>query len=331
MSEYRQDPLTKNWVIIAAHRGQRPDEFAVSQWQRSAVECPFCAGHEAETPPEIARYLAPGREEWLVRVVPNKYPAVHAAANGFSPTRYPFRRSAARGAHEVVIESPTHALNLTDLPQIFTELAFQAYADRLLEHRRRGVSAYGVVFKNSGAEAGASLEHVHSQVLTTSLVPPALASLHARWKRQARTVNAFQKFLEDELTADCRVVARTSSFVAICPFASRVPFEMRVLPLERAPYFERTSRDQLAELAQLMYDLLRRIDAVTQRGPYNLIIHTAPFDTPPHDYYHWHMEIVPRVTRTAGFEWGSGCYINPMAPEHAAERLRVCLEREAGV
>jgi UDPglucose--hexose-1-phosphate uridylyltransferase len=323
MSEYRQDPVTENWVIIAQNRGDRPDEFGLPSWKRQSTVCPFCRGQEEETPPEISRYLLPDGG-WGVRVVPNKFPAVTELACPPGPPERSFIRKEGRGAHEVIIESPSHVVSLTELPDIQSVLAFRAYADRLRALRAEAKYDYGIVFKNVGAEAGASLEHVHSQVLATSFTPPAVSALHARWRSRFGQPggDVFRTFLDDELTAEVRVVARTQHYVAICPFASRVPYEIRLLPLSQYAYFEMMGDERLAELARLVRDMTRRIEAATHRGAYNLIIHTAPFDTPPHDYYYWHLEILPRLTRAAGFEWGSGCFINPLAPEEAADRLR---------
>lgn len=324
MSEYRQDPVTENWVIVAQNRGERPDEFGLPSWRRQSTVCPFCEGQEDETPPEIARYPLPDQGTWGVRVVPNKYPAVMREPAEPMQDCQPFRCQKGLGAHEVIIESPRHVVTLTEVPEIYSELAFRAYVDRLSSLRSQDEYGYGVVFKNVGAEAGASLEHVHSQVLATSLVPPAVAALHARWRRRCLPTGRSMawEFLENELAAEVRVVARTEHFVAICPFASRVPYEVRILPLAHSPYFETTPPDQLRELAGLTREVSRRIEVATHRGAYNLIIHTAPFDTACYDYYHWHIEILPRLTRSAGFEWGSGCHINPLAPEEAAARLR---------
>jgi UDPglucose--hexose-1-phosphate uridylyltransferase len=324
MSEYRQDPVTENWVIVAQNRGERPDEFGLPSWKRQSTICPFCRGQEEETPPEIARYALPEDGSWGVRVVPNKFPAVTDCACPPGPERGLFTRMEGCGAHEVIIESPAHVVSLTELPEIHAVLAFRAYADRLRAHRAAANYGYGIVFKNVGAEAGASLEHVHSQVLATSLTPPAVHALHARWKRrfQQEGRQVFQEFLDGELAAGIRVVARSDRFVAVCPFASRVPYEVRILPLAQGSHFEEVDLESLAELAILVRDLTRRVELATNRGAYNLIIHTAPFDTLPYDYYHWHIEILPRLTRAAGFEWGSGCFINPLAPEEAADRLR---------
>jgi UDPglucose--hexose-1-phosphate uridylyltransferase len=223
-----------------------------------------------------------------------------------------------------VIESPVHIGSVTELPTAAAALAFRAYADRLAALRSRGDLAYGLVFKNVGAAAGASLEHAHSQVIATALLPPALGIRTARWREeyreQQRTV--LQRWRDDELRDGRRVVATTDRFAAICPFASRAPFEMRVVPLQHRPLFEHSDSRELRELAGLVQRIVSQLERVAERPSYNMILHTAPFDTAPHDYYDWHIEILPRLARVAGFEWGTGCFINSLAPEDAAERLR---------
>jgi UDPglucose--hexose-1-phosphate uridylyltransferase len=321
MSEYRHDPLTGQWVIIATNRGQRPDEFAAPEWKRVAADCPFCTGQEHETPPEVARFQLPVQNGWQVRVIPNKFPAVLSpppALNG-APHGLP-----GLGVHEVVIESPRHVTSLTHLAPPEVALVLAAYAQRLAALLARGDLAYGLVFKNVGAAAGASLEHVHSQVVGTALLPPVLDERRRNWQqshaRSGKTVAA--EFLDQELAAHLRIVGQTRNFVAVAPFASRVPFELRILPLAHRAYFEELSSDEAQDLGLLLLDLLTRLESCIAQSGYNLIIHTAPFDTSRHDYYHWHIEILPRLTRTAGFEWGTGCFINPLAPEDAARRLR---------
>ena len=323
MSEYRHDPVTGQWVIVASNRGERPDEFAESLWERVTVDCPFCAGREADTPPEVARYELRRSKGWQVRVVPNKYPAVSTSV---PPLQAPLSLQAHSGfgVHEVVIESPRHVVSLTELSAEAVTLVFRAYADRLAALRNRGDLAYGVVFKNVGASAGASLEHVHSQVLATALVPPPIAQRLVSWQEafQENGESVPLQFIKEELANEVRIVQQTSHYAAVCPFASRVPFEMRIVPLTPCAYFEQLGPEDINEIAQLVREVLTRLEKVTARKTYNLIIHTAPFDTPPHDYYHWHIEILPRLTRAAGFEWGTGCFINPLAPESAAQRLR---------
>jgi UDPglucose--hexose-1-phosphate uridylyltransferase len=267
----------------------------------------------------------PGQAGWQIRVVPNKFPAL--TASGARPPAAPSALCAAAGfgVHDVVIESPEHVISPTALPAPAVTLAFQAYAQRLRELRARGDLAYGIVFKNVGAASGASLEHVHSQILSTALLPPAINRRLECWRQtfqngSGRTV--LEEFCRQELDAGLRVVRCTENFVAICPFASRFPLETRVVPLSAQPYFEETPAAQVAELAELVRDILHRIESEMAQPAYNLIIHTAPFDTLPHDYYHWHIEILPRMARAAGFEWGTGCFINAYLPEDVADRLR---------
>src|SRR5262245_51865364 len=159
MSEFRQDPLSRRWVIIGGERGGRPNEFVEATTRASGLTCPFCAGHEGETPPAIATYGANGKAKWLVRVVPNKFPAVTVdQPSGF-------------GRHEVIIESPRHVASLSELSDEEAEAAFVAYRDRLAELKREGQFQYVQIFKNVGPAAGASLEHVHSQLVALSSVP----------------------------------------------------------------------------------------------------------------------------------------------------------------
>ena len=155
MSEYRHDPVTGQWVIIARNRGERPDEFAETIWERVSGDCPFCAGREAETPPEVARYQLRRGQRWQVRIVPNKYPAVTTSAPPLEAS-LSLQAHSGFGVHEVVIESPEHVTSLTELTADAVTLVFRAYADRLAALRARGDLAYGVVFKNVGASAGAS-------------------------------------------------------------------------------------------------------------------------------------------------------------------------------
>jgi len=323
MSEYRHDLVTGQWVIVASNRGERPDEFVETVFERINQDCPFCSGREDDTPPEVARYQLRRTKGWQVRVVPNKYPAVTTSAPPPPPT-LSLPAQSGFGVHEVVIESPEHVTSLTELSAEATTLVFRAYADRLAALRKRGDLAYGVVFKNVGASAGASLEHVHSQVLATALVPPPIEQRLARWQQEFQRTDSsvLLRFIQEELAQPQRVIQQTDNFAAVCPFASRVPYEMRIVPLAPRVYFEQSTAAELDELAKLVRDVLTRLEQITNRMAYNLIIHTAPFDSAPHDYYHWHIEILPRLTRAAGFEWGTGCFINPLTPENAAQRLR---------
>lgn len=316
MPELRQDPLSGRWVIIAENRAARPDEFATTNGIDVDL-CPFCPGREDLTPPATAVYPSDSPDNpWKVRVVPNKYPAVELNATGD-------RGEAAVGVHEVIIESPAHVISLSGVSDEEARLAFVAYRDRMQVLRQDSRLAYGFVFKNARAAGGASLEHVHSQLIGTSTVPAdiqfELAKAGEHQMLHGRC--AFCDLIDGELDGARRVV-ETDSFVVFCPFGSRFPYEMWVLPREHHESFEETPDSQLAELAKVMQNLIRRLEATLDSPAYNFWIRNAPFRLSSHDDYHWRIELTPRLTRLAGYELGTGCFINPLSPEKAAAQLR---------
>jgi UDPglucose--hexose-1-phosphate uridylyltransferase len=332
MSEYRQDPLSRRWVIIGSDRAARPNEFVEEPVRRQPGPCPFCAGNEHETPEAVASYAAPGkRSAWLVRIVPNKYPAVTADEALCPQCQPPLGLSSPKdesipgfGRHEVIIESPRHVASLSELTTTEAELVFQAYRDRIAALKVTGQFRYVQIFKNVGPHAGASLEHVHSQLVALPGVPEVvtqeLASCRDYFAVHRRPLVA--GLLERELATGERIVAQTDHFVAVCPFASRFPYEVCIAPIANQPRFEATQAGELGELSRLARDVIGRIERTGGQVAYNAVLHTQPFDTPPHDHYHWHIEIIPRLTKVAGFEWGTGCFINPLPPEAAAAHLR---------
>jgi UDPglucose--hexose-1-phosphate uridylyltransferase len=299
-------------VIIGGERGGRPNEFVEAATRASGLTCPFCSGHEDETPPAIATYGSNGKATWLVRVVPNKFPAVTTdQPSGF-------------GQHEVIVESPRHVASLSELNDAEGQAVFQAYRDRLREIKAEGPFRYVQIFKNVGPAAGASLEHVHSQLVALKNVPDVvqqeLDSCREFFKQQGRSL--LVDMLNKEVTAGERIVAQTEHFVAWCPYASRFGYETWIAPREHRPRFEDMDSGELGELSRMARDLIGRIERATGHVAYNYFLHSQPFDMPAYDHYHWHIEIIPRLTKVAGFEWGTGCFINPYSPEAAAEHLR---------
>jgi UDPglucose--hexose-1-phosphate uridylyltransferase len=238
----------------------------------------------------------------------------------------PFGQCAsAAGVHEVIIESPHHAASLSELDDFQLRATWAAYRDRLAEHARHGRWKYGQIFKNVGAAAGASIEHTHSQLIALPHVPgeiqtelSACAAYFAQHRR-----GLFAELISRELAAGERFVAQSPRFVAFCPFASRFPYEVWVLPRAGSPRFDCVADDdELEELGQFVQNIVRKIECVLSRPAYNLFLHSAPFDSQDYDHYHWHVELFPRVTRAAGFEWSTGYFINPVSPEEAAAALR---------
>jgi UDPglucose--hexose-1-phosphate uridylyltransferase len=328
MSQYRQDPLSRRWVIVGGDRAARPNEFIEQPVRRTDVDCPFCIGHESETPPAVAEYRASSGRGWLVRVVLNKFPAV-TTDETVCPGCLPLEDAAAGnspgfGRHEVIIESPRHVASLSELTPAEAELVFHAYRDRIIALKAEGRYRYVQIFKNVGPGAGASLEHVHSQLVALPGVPETialeLASCREHFARHGRPL--ISDMLSAEIAAGERIVAATEHFLAFCPRAGRFPYETWVIPRQPEPSFETAQTGQFGELSRLVQDLIGRIERIASCTAYNYVLHTQPFDTSPDDHYHWHIEIIPRLTKVAGFEWGTGCFINPLAPETAADQLR---------
>lgn len=324
MPELRQDPISGHWVIFAKERAQRPHDFVASPRRVSSGACPFCEGNEQHTPGELLAYRDAGTRPdsvgWRVRVVPNKFPAVELDAE-LDKSRVA-GSFAGSGAHEVIIESPRHAISLTELSDNAVAEVFACYRERILNLRGDKRLKLAVVFKNVGADAGASIEHVHSQLLALPLVPPTILSeLHGAktlYDRGGRC--AFCDML-DATSAD-RIVLANEDFVAICPFAPRMAYETWILPRIHHAQFEECTPQQARAAGVFARRVLQKMEAVLEQAAYNYIIHSAPFDMCGAAHYHWHIEVIPRVTSTAGFEWGSGMFINAVPPEEAAAILR---------
>ncbi len=330
MRQFRKDPLSDRWVAYALGRDDRPNEFEQGGHRREGARCPFCAGHEGDTPPPIAVYGAAARSphddgaNWLVRVVPNKYPAFRPHGSGEIVRTGLYESTDTMGAHEVIIESPRHVASLSELHDREVTLLVQAYRDRMLALKEDGRFRYALVFKNVGPQAGASLEHAHSQLVATPMVPPEVAGelRAAGHLYQQHQACFFCRVIADERARRERFVAETDRFIAVCPYASRMPYEMWILPREHASHFESQEDDALAELAFFLREMVRKLELLHGQLAYNFFVHTTPFDTSSPRHYHWHIEIFPRLTTTAGFEWGAGYYINPVPPEQAAAVLR---------
>lgn len=335
MSEVRRDPLTDSWVIIAPNREHRPEELMETQLSAgNVIVCPFCAGNEHQTP-EASLVILDDDEDpdsWSVRVVPNKYPAVLAdgiAVGAPSTAGDVFESFPLSGGHEVFIESPEHVQSLTELTLARMNDVFAAYLQRMQYWRSREDVDYHILFKNVGAAAGASLRHTHSQLIATSVMPGSIKTLMARLgTHHGQTGQCLVCMMSSqEQNAAKRMVMQSKHFAAMCPFASRVPYLLRIIPLQHQDAFESIQQGQLEDLALLVRTLLQLIESMVNPPAYNFIIHTRP--TAFHDAaaFHWWMELFPRVTKMAGFEWGADCFINPVSPEDAASHLRSLLRQ----
>ncbi len=335
MSEIRYCPIKHRWTIIAPERKQRPGEFvAETAAHPPAAEDPFAPGRESETPPTIFSIPQPGNaDRWQVRVFANTFPALRVEgevtreAVGLNDT------VAGVGAHEVIVETPAGDLTMADMDADDIALVFQAWRARLIDLRRDVRLRYVLIFKNQGREAGASVDHAHSQLIATPIIPTAVVEelnscrQHFRYKERCLICDVIRQ----EMRLAERICLETERFVAIAPFAATVPFETWILPRHHRHDFAAATDDELYDLAVILREFLRRIRSLLNDPPYNLVLHTAPsphpragqpdFWTTIEQDYHWHIGFAPRITRPAGFEWGSGYTINPTPPEEAARFL----------
>ncbi len=329
MPELRREPVSGRWVIVATERAARPTDFETNPQIIKSGFCPFCEGNEDKTPPEILAYrdsgTMPNSDGWRVRVVPNKFPALQAEGEYLKSEEGIYDMMNGIGAHEVIIESPRHIQSLTSLDNGNVEEVLLCYRERLVDLKSDKRFVYGLLFKNVGFSAGASLEHTHSQLIVTPIVPPLVANEIANAKTfyQHSKRCLFCNMIQQEIETDKRVVISTDNFVAFAPFASRFPFEIWILPKKHESNFENLQGFEAEELAHILKSVLAKLEATLDFPPYNYIIHNAPFNVTESEYFHWHIEIIPRLTNIAGFEWGTGFYINPTSPEEAAEMLRI--------
>jgi UDPglucose--hexose-1-phosphate uridylyltransferase len=323
MPELRRDPVIGRWVIVARERARRPDDFLEETGARRQGPCPFCAGQEALTPPEIAA-VRPDGQGWRARVIPNKFPALRVEGELDKRGDGMYDLMNGLGAHEVIIETPRHERSLTSLSEGEVRDVLWLYKQRLLDLKKDFRLVYGLVFKNVGDRAGASLEHTHSQLIATPIVPLRVQTEIDRCREyyEYRDRCLLCDMIVQELSSGVRIVLDTPNFVAFEPFAARFPFETHVMPRRHISHFEATEDALLGELARCLRSTLARIEKAVDRPAWNYLIHTSPLNISPLDHYHWHFEIFPRITRVAGFEWGTGFYINPVPPEDAAQFLR---------
>ncbi|MBM3820099.1 MAG: galactose-1-phosphate uridylyltransferase [Acidimicrobiia bacterium] len=329
MSELRKDPVTGRWVIISTERRKRPTDFLLESVQPAPdPNCPFDEGHEHMTPREI---LALGRNGsgpdspgWSLRVIPNQFPVLRVEGTLDRQGEGLFDKMNGIGAHEVIIESPRHEDTLATLDERAVEQVLWAFRERVQDLKRDQRFRYIIIFKNHGAAAGASLAHSCSQIIALPIVPREVRDevdgAHTHYRTKERCV--FCDILKQESEDGRRLIAENADVAAVAPYAPRFPFETWLLPKRHQSLFEDAPRHEYASLARLLGDILRRMNKALRMPPYNLLIHSAPVVEPAGEYYHWHVEIIPKLTKVAGFEWATGFYLNPTSPEEAAQVLR---------
>ncbi len=335
MPELRYNFVTGEWVIIATERAKRPEDFAPhtarAKLPAHVPTCPFCPGNESQTPPElfrIPRRDVPGpgvpASDWQVRVVPNKFPALDAQAELFRRTEGLKRHVSGAGIHEVIIETPEHNRTLALLSESEIELVVQAYYQRYDAITRDPRIAHATLFRNHGERAGTSLEHPHAQIVGTPIMPPQVRS---RMENALRFYDETGECLNcsvmtQELQDRDRLVAQSDHFVAFVPYAALTPFHLWIFPRRHIASFLETTPEELADFARLLRLVLRKLYFGLDDPDYNLTLRAPPREASGLKYFHWYAGIIPRMTRVAGFELGSGMFINTTLPEQCAAFLR---------
>jgi len=338
MPELRQDPVTLNWVSIAVERAKRPHTFtqAAKVVVKALEECPFCYGHESETPKEVMAYRSPGSPPdspgWKVRIVPNLFPAFGPPTGDLNPRRVgPYTAMNGLGVHEVLIDSPEHYRSLAQLPLEQVELVVRAYIDRYIAHKDNELLKYMLIIVNHGKEAGTSREHPHAQLFGIPLVPKHVAEEIEGTKRY-RNENGtcvYCDIIAYEMEAKERLIYENDTFLVFAPYASRVPFECWVIPKVHSAHFEAMTGREQHFFADALRTALAKLFYGLNDPPFNYFIHTSPYRDGADGTYHWHLEILPKLSIAAGFELGSGIMINTALPEAAAEFLRRVSVEEA--
>lgn len=305
----RKDILSSNWVIISDERQFRPNEYI------SKVKCPFCPGNEEETPPEI--YSLRDKKGWFIRVVPNKYPALLYDDKNFVEEEGINKKNYLNGIHEVIIEDRIHSIKIHKIKHL--DQVLNAYAFRMKELYRRKTIKYVMIFKNYGKNAGASLVHPHSQIIALPILPYRIVDEvnHFEYYYKKNKRCAMCDIIKNEIKIKKRVISLNDDFIAFAPFASRFNFEIWIAPRKHIiNFYELNNYNQLALIIKdVFYKLHKSIEGLS----YNMIIHSSPRNS---KNFHLHIEILPKLAMPAGFEWGSGFYINTISPEKVSEILK---------
>jgi UDPglucose--hexose-1-phosphate uridylyltransferase len=333
VSDYRRDPVTGRWVVVGTQLPHPQDFVRVRVGDERAAdagECPLCEGQESRTASELwvhREHGGPNGPGWATRVIPNRAPLVRVEGTLDRRGEGLFDLVTGIGAHEVVVESPRHGDTLATIDDHGRARVLWALRERMQDLRRDIRLRHFLPFKNHGLAAGAALTHGHTQLLALPVVPrearEELDGARAHFAAKARCV--FCDLVRQERADGRRIVLETPQFVALAPYASRAPFETWILPTEHMAHFETLDLDGCRALGASLGIVLRRVTEALDDAPYSMAIHTAPVPE-GHEFYHWHVEILPRVTRGGGLEALGGLYLNPTPPEEAAAFLRSLAE-----
>ena len=327
MPQLRQNIITRDWVVIATERAKRPDHFTKTEAPKPQIsdhrqDCPFCPGNEAETEKEV--FSIRNKSGWQVRIIPNKFPALSASGERIRTVNGIYRSMTGVGIHEVIIEHPLHNMTTALMNQEDVLSILTAYKTRYSEIKEDDRLEAIIIFKNHGESAGTSIEHPHSQLAATPIVP---TQFRIRTEEAIRYSDdhgecVFCRTLRDELKAGERIFIENKNFVAFVPYAALSPFHIWILPRRHASSFDEITDKELPDFAEILQIVLAKLYHGLNNPDYNYSIRSIPIKDKSSDYFHWYLTIVPRVSKTAGFEIGSGMYINTVLPEESAQFLK---------
>ncbi len=329
MPELRRDPVVGRWVIIDSDHTKGPMDFTKEDNTptRQAI-CPFCPGREYQTPPEVGAvrpFNTPANTPgWMVRTIPNKFPVLSSDGILQKDGLGIYDQMTGVGAHEVLIECPDHDKGLTDLTKEEMLAVVNQYQERFRKLSMDSRFKYIVIFKNFGASAGATVEHTHSQIIALPMVPKTVLEelKGAQDYHHTHSHCVFCDIIAQEYVDKERIVLENSSFLAFCPYAPRYAFETWIIPKGHNGDFAVEDHTAQDHLAQILQDVLKKIKKALRNPAYNYYLHTSPIGYGKSACYHWHIEIIPKLTRSVGFEWGTGLHIVPTFPKDAAQYLR---------
>lgn len=337
MSELRRDPFTGRWAVVAKGRGARPNEHATAAPSASSeTGCPFCEGQEERTPAEVAAVRGPGSSKngpgWSVRVIPNRFPTLEGADGETLPALPPGQLECRPGAgvHEVIIETPRHAPGMPQLEGAHLRSLFRIFRDRVRDlEARPGISSV-VLFENWGPESGGTLWHPHAQAVASELVAPRVHEELLRFSGSTRGGCLLEAVTKADEASGARIIRTDEQFVALAPYGSEYPYEMRLVPRRHARSLSEATDAEVDALARLLPALLRAFGRVVPDASHNWVVHGVGPGVPGGDGFHWHVEVLPRLVRADGFELGSGLSVNPVPPEEAATQLAAGLDAASG-
>jgi UDPglucose--hexose-1-phosphate uridylyltransferase len=324
MSEFRKDPVLDSWVIIDSSR-KINKVLDYGKYPRDISKCPFCPGNEFMTRHDILTIAKEGDlKNWELRVIPNTKPILNVETVLKREADGIYDKMFGVGAHEIFIETPQHFVKPQDSSVHYYETLYKALTMRIKDLRKDDRLEYILFFKSYGKFTNALLEHPHSQLIAmptvTGIIKTEIDSGRDYFNNKERCI--FCDIIAQEISNSLRVVYENDLFLSFCPYASRYPFETWIFPKNHKSDFDFIAKDEIVSLSRITKEVLSKISRTLDNCSYNYTLHTSSLKNVNVPFYHWYITIKPAIINDIGFEWNSGLYVNPVAPEYAAKFLR---------